>query len=217
VAKIARVLCSYTKEKEQMRFLRRLCVVTLAVSLISGAVSFSHAQNAAAKKAVFIIAADKFQDDEYAQPKEVLEKSGIKVTVASTVLTEITGMNGAKAKADILLGDVKVEDYDAIVFIGGSGAQQYVDDPLAQKIARESVAERKVTAAICLAPVILTNAGVLKGKKATCYPSEGSKLSAGGVNYTAKPVEIDGNIITADGPASAKQFGEEINLALSVK
>jgi len=177
----------------------------------------SLAQGSAAKKAVFIIAAKDFQDDEFALPKAVLEKNGVQVTVASTTLAEITGMNGAKARVDILLGDVKVEDYDAVVFIGGSGAQQYVDDPLAQKIARESMAEGKVTAAICLAPVILTNAGVLKGKQATCYPSEGSKLSAAGVNYTAKPVEIDGKIITADGPTSAKQFGEEINLALSAK
>jgi protease I len=177
--------------------------------------TFSSAQSPAAKKAVFIIAAKDFQDDEFAVPKAVLEKNGVQVTVASTTLSEITGMNGAKTKADILLKDVVAKDYDAVVFIGGSGAQQYLDDPLAHTIAQESVAQGKITAAICIAPVILTNAGLLKGKNATCYPTEGKSLTACGVNYSAKPVEIDGNIITADGPGSAQRFGEEIIKALS--
>jgi protease I len=134
--------------------------------------------------------------------------------VASTTLSEISGMNGAKARADILLKDVMVKDFDAVVFIGGSGAEQYTDDPLSHKIAQESVAEGKITAAICLGPVILANAGILKDKKATCYPTNGDKLTAAGVNYTASLVEKDGNIITADGPNSAQEFGEEIYKAL---
>ena len=175
------------------------------------------AREAVAKKALFIIAAKDFQDDEFAQPKAVLENSGVEVTVASTTLDEITGMNGAKAQADILLSDAVVADYDAIVFIGGSGAQQYLDDPLAQKIAQDSVAQGKITAAICLAPVILANAGVLEGRNATCYPTNGEVLSGAGVNYTTQPVEVDGKIITADGPSSAEQFGQEISKALAAQ
>ena len=110
-----------------------------------------------------------------------------------------------------------VGDYDAVVFIGGSGAQQYLDDPLAQSIAEESVGQEKITAAICLAPVILANAGILEGKSATCYPTTSNSLTDAGVNYTANPVEKDGDIITADGPASARQFGEEILKALSAE
>ena len=197
--------------------MKKIIVSVFLIFLALTGFTFSFAQSPAAKKAVFIIAAKDFQDDEFAVPKAVLEKNGAQVTVASTTLSEITGMNGSKAKADILLNDVAVKDYDAIVFIGGTGAQQYLDDPLAQKIAQESVREGKITAAICIAPVILTNAGLLKGKKATCYPTNGNLLTAGGVNYTANPVEIDGRIITADGPKSAQQFGEEIFKALSAK
>ena len=174
------------------------------------------AQAASEKKALMLIAKSEFQDEEFAKPKEVLEKNGVKVTVASTVLTEVTGMNGAKAKPDILLSDVQVSDYDAIIFIGGSGAVQYLNDPVAMKLAQDAVDADKIVGAICIAPVILANAGVLKGKKATVFFSEVDKLKAKEVNYTAKGVEIDGKIITADGPGSAQEFGEAIYKALTL-
>lgn len=205
----------FVHKGEEMSALKRLCVILAGVSLVLSTVSFLHAQEPVAKKAVFIIAADKFQDDEFAQPKVVLENNGIKVTVASTTLSEITGMNGAKAKADILLDSVKVSDYDAVVFIGGSGAVQYLDDPLAHSIAQEAIAQDKILGAICIAPQILANAGVLAGKNATVYPTEGEKIKSCGVNYTANPVEVDGKIITADGPKSAQAFGEELVRALA--
>ncbi|HOW35075.1 MAG TPA: DJ-1/PfpI family protein [Candidatus Omnitrophota bacterium] len=175
------------------------------------------AQDSMIKKAVFIIPQENFQDDEFAQPLAILENNEVLVTVASTTLNEATGMNGAKTTPDILVQDVNVDDFDAVVFIGGSGAAQYIDDPLAHKIAQEAIAKNKILGGICLAPRILANAGVLKDKNATVYPSEGDKLKTCGVNYTAKPVEKDGNIITADGPGSAKEFGETLLKALKAE
>lgn len=169
-----------------------------------------NAQAQEGKKAIFIIAAKNFQDDEYVDPMMVLEDSGVSVTVASTTTEEVTGTDGLTAIPDVLISEVKAEDYDAIVFIGGSGAAQYLDDPAAHKLAQDAVTKNKVLGAICLAPRILTNAGVLKGKKATVYPSEQEKLKEAGVNYTGKPVEQDGKIITADGPSSAEDFGRRI-------
>lgn len=191
--------------------------LVLGVLLCFGILSFGAGSSyAAQKKALMLIAADQFQDDEFAVPKGILEKNGIQVTVASTTLAEITGMNGAKAKADILLKDVKAADYDAVLFIGGAGAAQYIDDPVAHKLAQDAVAANKIVGAICIAPVCLARSGVLKGKNATTYPVEANQkeLSSCGVNYTGKPLEKDGNIITADGPNSAKEFGEEISRAL---
>ncbi|MFA5117505.1 MAG: DJ-1/PfpI family protein [Candidatus Omnitrophota bacterium] len=174
--------------------------------------NLSYAQGT--KKAVFIIAQENFQDDEFAKPLEALKARGISVTVASTKLQEATGTGGMKAKPDMLLKDVAAEDFDAIVFIGGPGAAQYLDDPVAHKLAQDGVAQNKIVGGICLAPVILTNAGILKGKKATVYPSEADKLKSAGVDYTAQPVEKDGKIITADGPGSAGDFGEALAYAL---
>jgi protease I len=71
-----------------------------------------------------------------------------------------------------------------------------------------------ILAAICAAPSILANAGLLKGKTATSFPDEGENLKAKGANFTGQGLEIDGRIITADGPAHAKQFGEAIVKAL---
>jgi len=166
------------------------------------------------KKAVFIIAEDGFRDEEFFQPKEVLEKGGLEVKVASTTKGYAQGVLGAKVKPDILIQDIKVEDFDAVIFVGGAGASRYWDDPVAQKIVQQAVAQNKVLAAICIAPVTLARAGVLKGKRATVWHSEAGQLKAAGADYTGSAVEKDGNIITAAGPIAATAFGEEIVKAL---
>lgn len=164
------------------------------------------------KRVVLIIAHKNFQDYEYAESRAVFEAKGFEVTVASSSLEMATGMEGTQVQPDIL-----VSDYDAIVFIGGVGVEkEYWDDPIAHRIAREAVAEGKVLAAICIAPVTLARAGVLKGKRATVFPSpEGiSSLEACGATYTGAEVERDGLIITAFGPPASRQFGETVAAAL---
>jgi len=167
------------------------------------------------KKVVMIIAYRNFRDEELQKPKSILEKQGIKVIIASSSKGMATGMFGATAKPDILISELKVEDYDAIVFIGGSGASQYWNDPIAHAIAQEAVKQSKILCAICIAPVILANAGVLKDKRATVWPSEVDKLKAKHALYTGARAEIDGNIITAIGPEAAKKFGKAIFKALT--
>ena len=68
----------------------------------------------------------------------------------------------------------------------------------------------KITAAICIAPVILANAGLLNGKKATSFPSEENALEDKGAAFTGNPVEADGLIVTAEGPKAARDFGKKI-------
>ena len=166
-----------------------------------------------AKKAVMIIAFEGFRDEEYREPKAVLEKAGIEVTTASSKLGTATGKLGMKAKVDIILDQVKISNYDAILFIGGPGCYSYYNDSTAHKIAQEAVKEGKLLGAICAAPGILANAGVLKGKKATMFTDDGT-LAKGGATYTGKGVEVDGKIITATGPSTARAWGEKIKEAL---
>jgi len=160
-----------------------------------------------------IIGFENFRDEEYRDPKAVLEKAGVEVTTASAKLGTARGKHGMSAKVDITLDQVKVEDYDAILFIGGPGCYVYYDDPSAHKIARETIKQGKILGAICAAPGILANAGVLKGKKATMFTDDGT-LAKGGAAYTGKGVEVDGKIITATGPSTAKAWGEAIVKAL---
>ena len=124
-------------------------------------------------------------------------------------------MLGARVKPQVLLSDVSAEDFDAVVFVGGSGASVYFDDPTAHALARAAADGRKVLAAICIAPSTLANAGLLAGKRATCWSSEAANLKAKGAHYTGSPVERDGLIITGQGPQAARQFASALVDALA--
>jgi protease I len=107
---------------------------------------------------------------------------------------------------------VRAGDYDAIVFVGGSGYK--VDDPEGQRIAQEAVAEGKVVAAICVAPISLAKAGVVEGKRVTASTQWNVLEKAGATVVTDGSVVRDGLIITANGPGGARKFGEAIAAAL---
>jgi len=165
-------------------------------------------------KVLMIIAPRNFRDEELFQPKEELEKTGNSVTIASTTTDIATGMLGGTAKPDLTINNVDVDDYDAVVFVGGTGSSVYFKDPRAHEIARTANEKGKLIGAICIAPSTLANAGLLRGKKATSYPSEKNNLRSKGANFTGNPVEKDGNIITATGPSSAREFGRTIAKSL---
>ena len=167
------------------------------------------------KKVLMVIAPANFRDPEYYEPKKVLEDSGIKVLTASTGKTA-KGAEGGVVNVDVLLKDANADDYDAVVFIGGPGAYQFHDDKTAHELARDIVSAGKVLGAICAAAGIIAKAGVLNGKKATCFEGVADILKAGGAIYTGECVTTDGRIVTADGPKSAKAFGEALAKALSV-
>ena len=135
------------------------------------------------------------------------------VTTASARLGTATGKLGLKQKVDITLEQVKVADYDAVLFIGGPGSLDYYENPTCHKIAREALAQGKVLAAICAAPGILALAGVLQGKKATMFEDIG-EIGKGGGTYTGSGVENDGKIITATGPDTARAWAEAIVKAI---
>lgn len=161
-------------------------------------------------KALMIIAHEGFRDEEYLEPRKILEENGIEITVASWEGGIATGKLGTQASVDISLKEVDTNSYNVIIYIGGPGCKQYWDDPIAHQIAQEAVAYNKILAAICSAPVTLARAGLLIKKQATCYSGDASELKQEGVNYTGAPVEQDGLIITADGPSSAGTFGSRI-------
>ncbi len=167
------------------------------------------------KKALMIIAHRDFRDEEFLEPKAVLEKNGLKVDVASSSTDKARGMMGSIYKPDLLLSEVKVEDYSIIVFIGGAGSREYWEDKKAHEIAIEAVKLEKILGAICIAPVTLANAGLLKGKNVTAFYSEANTLTSKGAKYTGKEVERDGLLITASGPAAARDFGLALIEALA--
>lgn len=169
------------------------------------------------KNVLMVIAKKDFRDEEYAKPREILEKEGAKVTVASSSLAESTGMLGMKVRPDILITQAKSADYDAVIYVGGMGSTEYWEDTTAQKLAKEFAGSGKVTSAICLAPVTLANAGLLAGKQATVWESARKQLREKGAKLATSGVARDGTIITADGPQSAEAFGRAVADAIASK
>ena len=163
------------------------------------------------KQALFVIY-NRFEQDEYGIPRAILEQLGVAVTVTSSSLDVRTGTKGAKVQPDLLFSDVYGGDYDAIVLVGGM--QYDIGNLETQRIAREAVAEGKVVAAICIAPITLARAGLVEGKRVTAATKWDELEAAGATVLTGASVERDGLIITADGPGRSRKFGETIAAAL---
>jgi len=175
------------------------------------------------RKVLVIIARDGFQDHELAGVRRGLQLAGFQIVLASTRSGPCTGKFGSVEQAQIALPDVAVEEFDRTVFIGGPGAGSLVENEEAKAIARSTVAAGKVLGAICIAPLILAHAGVLKGKRATVWDSGTSvttdRASGGeqaailkeyGAIYTGEKVTIDGKIVTGNGPMAAEEFGRAV-------
>ncbi|RKY39954.1 MAG: DJ-1 family protein [Candidatus Omnitrophota bacterium] len=196
---------------EKMRI--RISVLVLSLSLIPfflTKICKGEEVKMGEKKVLMVIAQKDFRDEEYKYPREILEEGGIKVVVASSKLGTAYGSYGLTANVDLLLDEVNPQEYEAIIFVGGMGSSEYFDNPKAHFLAQELFKKGKLVCAICIAPNTLAQAGILKGKKATAYPSVKEEMVKQGAIFTGKDVEVDGNIITANGPHAAKDFGKII-------
>jgi len=106
---------------------------------------------------------------------------------------------------------VNASEFDAVVVVGGSGSPKYLwDDTQLRNLVRDAYEDGKVVAAICLSPVVLARAGILKGKEATASSDAVAELKKGGAIYKDESVVIAGRIVTGRDPASAEAFANAI-------
>lgn len=169
------------------------------------------------KTIVMIIASVGFQQIEYNVPKEIFTKAGYTVVTASNAPGTAVAKDNSKTTVDITLDAVNVAAYDAIVFIGGPGALEHLDNQTSYAIAQAALKQNKVLAAICISPRILAKAGVLNGKKATGWDSQNELepiFKQYHATYIKKPVVTDGLIVTGNGPAAAQEFAQAVLDAL---
>jgi protease I len=166
---------------------------------------------------LMIIAPERFRDEELFVTKEELEKAGHKTIIVSNTKGVCPGSRGGFATATLTLSEIKTENYDAVVFVGGGGSKLYFYNEEALRIAKEMFQKRKIVAAICLAPVILANAGVLKGKNATVAGTEAKTIESKGAKYMGPGVTVDDNIVTGNAPKSSRLFGQKINEVLKAR
>lgn len=189
----------------------------LVISIITIGTAFGKepAMNSlSGKNVAMIIAYQDFRDEEFTQPFTVLSGAGATITVASSKRGTAKGMLGKKVEVQQLLAELDAAKYDAVIFIGGPGAQTFFKDSAAHKLARDAVKQGKVVGAICIAPAILAYAGLVEGKQMTGFSSILPDLRKAGAKVTAEPVVRDGKLITADGPAAAAKFAAALLEAL---
>jgi protease I len=164
---------------------------------------------------LFVVAFSNFRDEEYFLPKEILELAGFKIKTASNKIGVAIGSDGGEAKIDFLVSEIKPADFDVVIFIGGSGCLKSLDNEISYDLINRTILAEKILAAICISPIILAKAGVLKGKKATVWTSPMDKsaieiLEHNKAIYRKEPVVIDEKIITASGPSAAEEFSQAI-------
>jgi protease I len=167
-----------------------------------------------AKSILLVLAHNNFRDEEYIQVRRSLENAGATVTTTSTVTHNAIGSQGLTLNPDLLIDDVNPADYDAVVFIGGTGASQYWHDVKAHEIASSLDSTGKVVAAISHAPIILAVAGLLADRRVTSHIAVYEKLQICGATFTGKKLEIDDNIITASGVNAVKEFSDALTKAI---
>ena len=157
-------------------------------------------------KTIFVFLAEGFEEIEALTPVDVLRRAGLSVQTVSVMGEQVVaGAHGVPVLADKMFAEINPEDAEMILLPGGLSGATNLDahEGLSQLILDFAEADKPL-AAICAAPLVLGNRGLLQGKKATCYPGFETYLQ--GAEYTAALVEKDGNIITGKGPGAAMEF-----------
>ena len=157
-------------------------------------------------KTIFVFLADGFEEIEALTPVDILRRAGLYVKTVSVMDEQVVaGAHGVPVLADVMFDEVNAEDAEMILLPGGLPGATNLDahQGLSQMIL-DFAKEEKPLAAICAAPLVFGNRGLLEGKKATCYPGFETYLK--GAQYTAALVEKDGNFITGKGPGAAMEF-----------
>jgi protease I len=157
-----------------------------------------------------ILSADHFEDSELLVPYYRLKEEGVEVVVASLSRGIITGKHGYEVAVDKTLDEVNPDDYAILLLPGGAAPAVVREEPMALEIARNFFAGNKPVAAICHGPQILISAGLLKGRRATCYKAVADELKEAGALYEDREVVVDANLITSRQPADLPAFMREM-------
>jgi protease I len=172
------------------------------------------------KKVLMVIPHTQFRDEEFFEPKKILEDEGAKVVVASTSVRTCRGMKGGVVQSDLAIADAKAEEYAGLVLCGGSSVPDvFWNDKKLQELAVAMATAGKVIAAICLSTVVLAKAKLLADREATVYflPEALEELKAAGAKYVPETLLIHNNIILAEGPPDSQRFGQAIRSALAAQ
>src|SRR5450756_1235762 len=156
-----------------------------------------------------IISEDNFEDSELLVPYYRLKEARVEAAVASLSREAIKGKHDYAVAEDKTRDEVKPDDYAILIRPGGAAPALVRKEPKALEIARSFFARSKPVAAICHGPQILISAGLLQGRRATCYRSVADELKEAGALYEDREVVVDANLVTSRQPADLPAFMRE--------
>ncbi|MGL4853757.1 MAG: DJ-1 family glyoxalase III [Lentisphaeria bacterium] len=156
-------------------------------------------------KRAIVIMADGFEEIEAVTVVDIFRRAGVEVVLAGLGALEIKGAHNLEIKAEVLLRTQNAENFDVVVLPGGMpGANHLAQSPVVQEFLKKAAAHHKIIGAICAAPIALHAAGLLEKRHYTCYPN--FEHTIGKTYYVGKPVVVDGNFVTSQGPGTSMSF-----------
>jgi protease I len=166
-------------------------------------------------KKIAFLAADMFEEVELTKPWQALEQAGANVELISLKEGEIQGFNhydkAGSFKVDKTVEEAKASDYDALVLPGGVGNPDNLrQDENAVHFVREFFEQGKPVGAICHAPWTLVEAGVVRGRTLTSFPSLQTDIRNAGGNWVDEEVHVDSGLVTSRKPDDIPAFNRKL-------
>lgn len=165
-------------------------------------------------KVLIIIPHDRFQDEEFEAVRSCIDNGIHQVQVGSSHHTEAKGHYGLIVKPDVNIGFVEPSDYDAIVFIGGQGVEEFFLNNDIINLTRRFFSEKKLIAAIGLSVELLVYASILTGRRVACISELIGRVQDSGAYPTGNRTEIDGDILTGTDSRAKEEFATSLLKAL---
>ena len=161
---------------------------------------------------IYMFLANGFEEIEALLPLDLMRRAGLEVKTVGVGSLDITGSHGITVKADMLDSDLSDSSPECVILPGGMPGTKNLDaSPVVHKALDDALENNSLICAICAAPMILGKRGILRGKKATCFPGFEEYLE--GATVGGRAVR-DGQVITGVGMGAALEFGIEIVAAL---
>jgi protease I len=166
-------------------------------------------------KKVAILVADGFEQVELTEPRKALDQAGAKTAIVSPAEGKVKGWNhtewGDQLPVDVPLQQANPQDYDALLLPGGvMNPDKLRANPAAVRFVKSFVDAGKPIAAICHGPWTLIEAGAVRGKKMTSWPSLQTDLKNAGADWVDQQVVNDGNLVTSRKPDDIPAFNQEM-------
>ncbi len=163
-----------------------------------------------------IMLASGFEEIEAVSVIDILRRAGVKLFIAGVNGSMIAGAHGIKLQSDTEVGDIKTKDFDVVILPGGNeGVENLKRSQDVREIISRQNQKEKLIAAICAAPTLLDDMGLLEGRRATCYPANRAGLKS--AVYLEDTVVQDDHFLTSRGPGTAMAFAYAILERLALK